>query len=378
MAVYKIFPTQDATLYSLFPQMNTGLDQIIEATTTTFGYSDPFPQTSRFLIQFSNSEINDILNNKVGDNDWEANLRVFLSTVTGLSQESFVVCNPVAKEWRNGTGKYLDQPITTDGTSWEWANYSGSNLWSTGVGSIAYATMSYSSSVVAGGGAWFTGSDNTNYPNVKSSQSFSLYDDKDLNFNVTPTVHNWYSESLSNYGFIVRQTESQEFVFSLDQQVELKYFSVDTNTIYPPVLEIKWDDFSFITSSNINEITSSNIQVSLDENPGIFYSESINRFRINCRPKYPSRTFATASYYSTNYYLPTASYWAIKDLYTNEFVVDFDSTYTKISADSDSSYFDVYMNGLQPERWYKILIQTTVGNSTLVMDDNYTFKVVNG
>ena len=34
MAVYKIFPTQDATLYSMFPSMNTGLDEIIESTQT--------------------------------------------------------------------------------------------------------------------------------------------------------------------------------------------------------------------------------------------------------------------------------------------------------------------------------------------------------
>ena len=33
MAVYKIFPTQDATLYSAYPNMNTGIDEIIEATT---------------------------------------------------------------------------------------------------------------------------------------------------------------------------------------------------------------------------------------------------------------------------------------------------------------------------------------------------------
>ncbi len=53
MAVYKIFPEKDATLYSLFPNMNTGLDEIIEATETSFAYSDPNPQTSRFLINFS-------------------------------------------------------------------------------------------------------------------------------------------------------------------------------------------------------------------------------------------------------------------------------------------------------------------------------------
>ena len=66
MAVYKIFPSKDATLYSLFPNMNTGLDEIVEATLTAFAYSDPNPQTSRFLINFQESEIDDILQNKIG------------------------------------------------------------------------------------------------------------------------------------------------------------------------------------------------------------------------------------------------------------------------------------------------------------------------
>ena len=30
MAVYKIFPSSDATLYSKFPAQNTGLDEILE------------------------------------------------------------------------------------------------------------------------------------------------------------------------------------------------------------------------------------------------------------------------------------------------------------------------------------------------------------
>jgi hypothetical protein len=30
MAVYKIFPEKDATLYSDYPIMNTGLDEILE------------------------------------------------------------------------------------------------------------------------------------------------------------------------------------------------------------------------------------------------------------------------------------------------------------------------------------------------------------
>jgi hypothetical protein len=31
MAVYKLFPEKDATLYSEYPEMNTGIDEIIEA-----------------------------------------------------------------------------------------------------------------------------------------------------------------------------------------------------------------------------------------------------------------------------------------------------------------------------------------------------------
>ena len=60
MAVYKIFPTQDATIYSAYPSLNTGLDEILEVTTTTEGVYDPNPQVSRFLIQFSTNEINNL------------------------------------------------------------------------------------------------------------------------------------------------------------------------------------------------------------------------------------------------------------------------------------------------------------------------------
>ena len=72
------------------------------------------------------------------------------------------------------------------------------------------------------------------------------------------------------------------------------------------------------------------------------------------------------------------SLYAIKDSTTNEYVIDFDSTYTRISADGTSSYFDVYMNGLEPERYYTILIQTVLSNNTKIFDENILFKVTKG
>ena len=155
----------------------------------------------------------------------------------------------------------------------------------------------------------------------------------------------------------------------------MNFYSVDTNTIYPPVLEFGWDDSSY--SSTLPLINTPDLFVSLDNNPGTFYSQSINRFRLNVRPDFPARVFQTASRYTTNFRLHPSSSYAIKDLDTNEYVVEF-SNFTKISCDNTSSYFDVYMNGLQPERYYEILIKTLVGANTIVKNDQYYFKVING
>jgi hypothetical protein len=96
-------------------------------------------------------------------------------------------------------------------------------------------------------------------------------------------------------------------------------------------------------------------------------------------PKYPPRVFATSSYYTTNYTLPpNVSLYSIKDSETNEIIVDFDPIYTRISADNTSSYFDLYMNGLEPERYYTVLIQTVIDGNTIVFDENIMFKVING
>jgi len=89
--------------------------------------------------------------------------------------------------------------------------------------------------------------------------------------------------------------------------------------------------------------------MSLAENPGVFFPESVNRFQINVSPLYPTRTFQTSSIYTNLNYLPTSSYYAIKDLATNEYVINFDDNYTQISSNSNGNYFDVYMSGLEPD-----------------------------
>jgi hypothetical protein len=373
MAVYKIFPTQDASIYSLYPSRNTGLDEILEASTVANNLVSS-PQTSRFLVQFSTSEMNDIIDNKIGSSTWQANFKGYVANLEGLNLTTILEFYPTSDSWVMGTGKYSYNPEYTNGVSWTYRSYSGSNAWDIN-NFPSFITASYG--IVSGGGTWYTGSSNSTVLPIYSTQSFGYFDSGDIDVNITNMVKAWYSGSIENNGFIAKQ--AIEFIDDPNYQIEMKFFSRDTHTIYPPQLEFRWRDYIWNTGSSSNTILSTiSATVAIDENPGIFYPESINKFRVNSRPTYPARTFITSSYYTQNYYLPSLSYYAVKDLDTNEFVIDFDDQYTQLSTDDISSYFILYMNGLEPERYYKILIKTVINDSTLIFDNNYTFKVVNG
>jgi hypothetical protein len=399
MAVYKIFPTQDTTLYSSYPVMNTGLDAILEVSNKLNSSNTPF--VSRYLVQFDNQEIQDIITDKIQGNLYDIYLKNFIAEAQGVNLNIALEILPVAQSWNNGTGYTLAVPQVTDGASWIYSNYSGSGPWSPfGSYSTVSSSFNYTSSFnlnygPAGGGNWFYDTSGSLYvlagyvqPGFVGNSAFSgstiinfqLRDNKDIEANVTKTVKAWFSGSIPNYGFIVKLTGSQEFIPNKNIQPIFKYYSVDTNTIYPPCLEFQWRDYSTVltgsaTGSIVNTV---DLKMSLSENPGVFYPTSKNRFYVNVSPLYPPRVYQTSSLFTTLNYLPTSSYYAIKDLATNEFVVNFDNLYTQISSDINGNYFDVYMSGLEPERYYQILIKSNINGSTIIYDDNYYFKVVNG
>jgi hypothetical protein len=372
MAVYKIFPIQDTTLYSAYPVMNTGLNAICEVS-NTLGTSLN-PGVARYITQFDNTEIQDIINNKISGSSYRVYLKNFIAEAQGVNLDVSLEIRPLAQSWVNGTGYYLDIAQGTDGASWNSSNFSGSGNWSMNgtIGGFSYTGSDSSTSVPQGGGNWFITS------SFLVTQSFGLRSVKDIEVNVSNTVNAWYSSSIPNYGFICKLSSSYEFNPSQYIQPIFKYYSVDTNTIYPPTLEFRWRDYTSIITPSSPVVTTTNLKMSLSENPGEFFPESINRFYINVSPLYPTRVYQTSSLFTNLNYLPTSSYYAIKDLATNEFVVNFDNQYTQISSDTNGNYFDVYMSGLEPERYYKILIKTIINGSTLIFDDNYYFKVING
>ena len=383
MAVYKLFPIQDATVYSGYPSMNSGLDSLLEVTSEFPQTLTPSPRVARSLLKFDQNEIDDVIDNKIINANWSGSLKSYVSVAQGVNFNSTLKVYPISGSWYNGTGEYLDSPQTTNGVSWLYSNFKEGHLWEVDT-NRPFVTSSYTTGN-SGGTTFFTGSNNVNISSITGSQTFTPRSSRDLNIPVTDTIKIWHSASKStdsgyirvnNDGFILKWDDNIEFSPSQSIQPVIKFYSVDTNTIYPPTLEFKWDDFVY--STTLTEIATTDLFIGLDSNPGTFYSESVNRFRLNVRPEFPVRTFQTASLYTSNFALPSASYYAIKDLDTNEFVVDFDDNFTKISCDNTSNFFDVYMNGLEPERYYKILVKTTINGSVIVKDEDYYFKVING
>jgi len=128
MAVYKLFPKQDATLYSLFPQMNTGLDEILDTSNLNIAISSN-AQVARHLVQFDQDEINSVFNTYVSNSQWDAHFKCFIATAQSINTDYSLKIHPISGSWVMGTGKYLDQPISTDGCSWQWRTVAGGETW---------------------------------------------------------------------------------------------------------------------------------------------------------------------------------------------------------------------------------------------------------
>ena len=375
MAIYKIFPTKDSTLYSLYPSMNTGLDAVLEISNILNTSLEP--DVARYLVEYDTNEIKDIIDNKILGKEFDVFFRNYISTAQGINADVELEIFATAQSWNNGTGQYSDTPETNDGVSWKFRNFISGSTWdmSGNVGAYGFTGSFNSLYSPQGGGSFFTSS--ALIPQV--TESFGLRSNKDLELNVKEFAKLWYSGSIPNYGFLTKLSSSAEFYPSSSMQPILKYYSVDTNTIYPPQLEFRWRDYSLYSPSTASIVNTKQIKLSLDDNQGEFQPSSINRFHVNVSPLYPTRSYQiTSSLFTGINYLPTSSYYAIKDLATNEFVINFDTQYTQISSDSRGNYFDVYMSGLEPERYYKILIKTEIDGSTLILDDDYYFKVING
>lgn len=360
--VLKFYPKKDTTIYELYPEKNTGLDAILDISKVV---SNTNTYNSRVLLDFDYTSISASISSLgKNPNQFSFYLKLYIAEAKEIPTNYSLECYPVAADWTMGIGRYGNSPETKAGASWYYRD-SSTNL------ATSWQTSSYAPLVTAswtenpGGGTWYTSS--------IALQSFD-YTTSDVNLDVTNIIRKVQSGSINFNGFIIKKSDTDEA--SSDVFNSLKFFSKDTNTVYLPVLEAKYDD-AIITGSlsvvNVNDDINP-VAINLKKS----YSESSSPIiRLSARPKYPTQTFSTSSVYLTRYRFPTGSTYGICSAHTDDMIVDFDTSFTKLSCDNESSYFQLYLDSFQPERYYKILVR--VPNSDGVTyeqyDENWIFKV---
>tara|TARA_B100002019_G_scaffold147939_1_gene127389 strand:- start:317 stop:1462 length:1146 start_codon:yes stop_codon:yes gene_type:complete len=379
MAYYFLYPEKDTTIYS-HPNrrdLNTGIVETLSLDSEK-GINDSLYYPSRILLQFKDSELKEVLRDKVSGN-FSASLNLYATEFgKNLPITQTVELYPLSESWNNGSQRYNNHPnfngVVSNGCSWLYKdNGTDKTPWGTLTTGV---TGSFSGSLIPSGGLWYTGS------GFETTQSIGITNNFDLNFNVTDQIKKFssslflsqtYPDGIPNNGFIL--LKENDVYNNTSDQGSLKYFSVDTHTIFSPALTIKWDDSSYVTSSGTTALNSGKIQISINNNRGEYKQTEEKTFRISSRKQYPTRTFTTSSNYLNVNYLTANSYYSIEDYTSKEVIIPFDTSYTKLSADSEGMFFKLNMQGLQPERYYRILIRHDNNDGIQIYDDNYYFKV---
>jgi hypothetical protein len=335
--IYSIFPSKDATLYEQNGAMNSGIDEILELTKIVSASNTPNIFNTRIAIDFDTTDISaSVASGEIASPLGESPkfyLKVFNVSQDQVPYEYTLAAMPISESWSMGLGRSTNDPVTKNGVSWVYKDdYVIGNEWRSAGGS----TYTSSEFVIA--------------------QTFNNTSG-DINMDVTSIITgSWSGGSISNLnnGILITRSGSQET--DGIRYGSLKYFSNETHTIYPPRLEVKWDDSSFNTGS-LTALDSDNITIS-NTNLQSEYSEHAKvRVKLLARELYPTKTYTTASVSASPKYIPSSSYYSIIDASTDEIIIPFDTLYTKISVDINGNYFNLWMNSLLPERLYKIGIR---------------------
>jgi hypothetical protein len=374
---------KDATIYERNPgdklvattqrqNQNTGLDSILELSKYKI---DTTYYNSRILLKFNEVNLSASLavHGKTLLNTSHS-LKLYTSKVYEIPLKYDVYVHPVSESWDMGTGKSTDSPIIQDGVSWKYKDgyFKGSGShW--GTSSFNAITQYYQATGSTNfGGTYYEGHDEaaTLYTHVQSFE----YETGDLDIDISDTVYKWSDGVFDNEGLIVKRPATNE---TEDKPYgNLQFFSRDTHTIYVPRIDTKWDDSSFDTGSLSPIDMTKDITLNMKGIKSEYKQVETPKFKVTGRNRIPTKTYTTQSDYLTFAYLPSTTYYSVRDVSTDENVIDFDD-YTKVSCDTNGNFFNFRIDTLQPERHYKFLFKVVSGSTTEVFDDDkFQFKVV--
>ena len=204
---------------------------------------------NRALVQFDITKISEsIANGDIVNPTFK--LRLYVAREFDLPIQYSVYAFPISESWIMGNG-YVSDNGSLQGASWVYRDYSNGTPW-------AVTGSSYIQS-------------------LGITQSFN-YQVGDIYMDITPIVNTWLSGTVPNNGIVL--ISSDEFS-PTGSGMSLRFFSKDTNTIYEPILDVGWSDFSWSTGSVIT--SSANIStIPAGISGSVSDSGSISGFIFGC------------------------------------------------------------------------------------------------
>ena len=361
------------------------------------------PDFSRTMLQFDLTNISEsIARSHMSSSNIKFTLNLTACGQRNLPLNYTIYAYPISQSWDNGDGRWADGGSKM-GASWDYRSWDGKNPWSYPI-TNSYQQVDYlrtasyaSASFKNGGGTWYYNvpSTYTNKPHwicsssfysplsgssLICSQSFNLGQQGDITMDVTQIVRSWLCGCVPNNGIIL--ATSLEITVPPVEQTNglLQFFSKETNTIYSPYIDVAWDDSVFNTGSLAPVTGSIQNLITLQQLKDTYKAGSLPKVFVFARDQYPLKNFQKAYQQPvmvTPKYLPTSSYFMIKDAESEEVLVDFDQ-YSKLSCDpNQGNYFKFDTTGLPQERYFKIFIKAEYPDGTVdIVDTAKVFKIV--
>ena len=160
------------------------------------------------------------------------------------------------------------------------------------------------------------------------------------------TVNTMSSSISSSFTGSITTTDTiVKTILATGEAETLKFFSRQTNTIYSPKLELRWDDHLPATGSNTGSLQPLNLSGQVENylyrlHSRESYKETETvKFRFGARKRYIDKSFSTSiQSISGSYFTEGSAFYSIIDMATNEDIVPF-SAYTTMSCDPTSLFY---------------------------------------
>jgi hypothetical protein len=354
--------TQDATIYQRFPNLNTGLDEILEvgklAQPTDGG--NIFTQASvRFLVNF------DLVSGSYPE-DAQYFLNLYIANAQNVNRYQDLLVHPITSSWIEGSGyRYQNAVFISDR-----------------IDPSDPAKFINRLANSQDGATWLDSRKNTEWDNLggdfdetrSNTYQFNDVPITDVKIDITTLISPINTGTISSWnGLLLKFPDIDEG----DQTNigNIKFFSGNTHTVFEPRLEIVWDDQQFVTGS-LKPIPGSRIKITPKNLKQAYTRGEKDKIYLIVRDPFPDKRFDATQRFKNVYYLPSGSFFRITDEVSGVKIYDFDQ-FSAISCDPTGSYISLDTSGLDIDRFYKIELKVTTNDTVFFPQFEYTFKVDN-